>query len=224
MLILAASTTRADSISVVSGTPGSSNYLNVSGTITAGNGTVTITLLNNLTNAQVVSIGQNISAVYFQVSGYGGFATLSSSNSTQSAVVLKTGHLLGSLSSTGWTTQNNVTGGLAVCVICPVTNAPAGPRLTILGGTGSGAYANANGSISKNLPHNPYLVGTVTFILNVPGVTPTSTFSNVIVQFGTTATPPTAVPEPGSWALMLLSGAAIVGGLVIRRRNLSVPT
>jgi hypothetical protein len=58
---------KADSISVISGTLGTSSYVNVSGTISAGDGTVTIALSNNLTNSQVISIGQNISGIYFQV-------------------------------------------------------------------------------------------------------------------------------------------------------------
>ena len=55
-------TAKADPISVCTGS-GCSNT-NVTGTIVAGNGTVTITLNNNLTNSQVVSVGQNISGVW----------------------------------------------------------------------------------------------------------------------------------------------------------------
>jgi hypothetical protein len=62
------STAQADPISVCTGAGCSTT--NVTGTIVAGNGTVTITLNNNLTNAQVVSVIQNVSGVYFQVSGY----------------------------------------------------------------------------------------------------------------------------------------------------------
>ena len=107
-----------------------------------------------------------------------------------------------------------------MCVICasPVQNQTA-PQMTIVGGTGSGAYANANPSINSNGPHNPFLVGTVLFTLYVPGVTADSTFSNVVVQFGTSATPPTQVPEPGSIALLLSTAATIFGGMVIRFRK-----
>src|ERR1051325_3009779 len=86
LLGLAHGTAKADPISVCTG-PGCSTT-NVSGTIVAGNGTVTITLNNNLTNAQVVSVIQNISGVYFQVSGYTlGAVSLSGSNSTQSTKI-----------------------------------------------------------------------------------------------------------------------------------------
>jgi exosortase/archaeosortase family protein len=41
-------------------------------------------------------------------------------------------------------------------------NPPAGPEMTIIGRDGSGSYANSNGSLNNNDPHNPYLVGEVT--------------------------------------------------------------
>src|ERR1051325_1075706 len=84
-------TAKADPISVCTG-PGCSTT-NVTGTIVAGNGTVTITLNNNLTNAQVVSVIQNVSGVYFEVSGYnGGIVTLPLSNSTQSTNIDNAGN------------------------------------------------------------------------------------------------------------------------------------
>src|SRR5262245_63141347 len=87
---LAHGTANADPISVCTG-PGCSTT-NVSGSIVAGNGTVTITLNNNLTNSQVVSVIQNISGVYFQASGYnGGAVSLSASNSTQSTNIAANG-------------------------------------------------------------------------------------------------------------------------------------
>src|SRR5690242_9049800 len=96
-------TAKADPILVCTG-PGCSTT-NVTGTIVAGNGTVTITLNNNLSNAQVVSVIQNISGVYFQASGYnGGAVSLGSSNSTQSTDIANTGaaSLQGAVNPTGW--------------------------------------------------------------------------------------------------------------------------
>ena len=211
ILALAHGRAQADPISVCTGAGCSTT--NVTGTIVAGNGTVTITLNNNLTNAQVVSVIQNISGVYFNVSGYnGGAVTLSASNSTQSTDINNSGaaSLQGAVNPTGWAAGHSGS-TITACVICAFgISSPAGPDQTIIGGTGSGTYTNANGSIAGNNPHNPFLAGTVTFTLIVPGVTVNSTFSDVVVQFGTKATPPEVLqtPEPAS---MLLMGTGLMG-------------
>ena len=220
---LAHGTAKADPISVCTGAGCSTT--NVTGTIVAGNGTVTITLNNNLTNAQVVSVIQNISGVYFQVSGYTlGAVSLSGSSSAQSTNINSSGTatLAGGINPTGWGAGHNGS-VITVCVVCAGSfgvGATAGPEQTIIGGTGSGSYANGNGSIAGNDPHNPFLVGTTTFTLIVPGVTANSTFSNVVIQFGTTATPPGQVTETPEPASMLLLGSGLIGAAAGYRRRM----
>ena len=208
----------ADTISVISGS--GATAVNVTGTITAGAGTVTIVLNNNLNNAQVFGVIQNVSGVYFTVSGYnGGAVSLSASNSTQSTNIDGSGNavLAGAVNPTGWAAGHSGT-TLEACVICAFGVGPtAGPEQTLIGGTGTGTYANAQGSIAGNAPHNPFLVGTLTLTVVAPGVTAQSTFSNVLVQFGTDATPPVSAPEPLSIVLLGM-GMIAIGGMFWKRR------
>jgi hypothetical protein len=174
--------------------------VNATASFVFGAGTVTITLKNNLTNGQVVAVNQNISGLYFSLASGQTTGTLSSSSSPFTSISGNTATPGGS-AATGWIVQNNVAGGLALCVICSGGNAPAGPEQTIIGGNGTGAYGSVNGSINGNGPHNPFLYGSAadgysTFTLSIAGVTANTILGSVAIQFNTEPSVPTSVPEP----------------------------
>src|SRR5436309_13856592 len=78
-------------------------------TVTSNN-TVTVTIQNTLTNAQVESVAQNISALYFQVTGHTGSGlSLSSSPGQTTDIYSATGTLQG-LTITGCVDSNDGSG------------------------------------------------------------------------------------------------------------------
>jgi hypothetical protein len=81
---------------------------------------------------------------------------------------------------------------------------------------GTGPYTNANSSI---IVHDPSIQGTGTFALSALGVTASTQVTGVIFSFGTgpdTFLPVTTVPEPSTWAMMIL-GFAGIGFMAYRR-------
>jgi hypothetical protein len=94
-----------------------------------------------------------------------------------------------------------------------------GPSQTIIG---PGPYTSANGSLSGNDPHNPFINQTATFTLVATGVTDSTTVTSAIFSFNTTAGDNVTgvpggggkgggdtVPEPSS-VLLGVSGLALV--------------
>ncbi len=206
----------ADTVQIAINSGFGADHKRVDGSITTGNGTVTISIENTLSNLSVISIAQNISAIYLRVDGYDGGASLLSSASENSiALYMHVGWPIGEQDPTPWIVQNNVNGWLGVCTICAVGPQP-GPDWTIIGGN-PGLYLLSNGSLNNNRPHNPYLSGMVQFVLGVPGVTEDSNIRGYYIQFGTTSTPPAPAPDSSSLSLLLLGGT-VVGAAIARKR------
>jgi hypothetical protein len=192
--------------------------------------TVQITLTNLEKNP--TADGQLISGIYYTVSG--------ATNSTSSLTTLTAPSGQANIASGGsytydhgtlghWYTPNkgpnqsldNLTSGGKPydLIIGPDNNGGLTP--------GSGMYTNANASITG---HDPVVLGSMTFDITVPGVTSSSTLSNVVFQFGTTngsnlvnaslvSSGGPTVPEPGVTALLASFGLS--GVAFLRRRKWS---
>lgn len=88
---------------------------------------------------------------------------------------------------------------------------------TIIGAPGGSTYANANGSIDANTPHNPFITGTTTIVVSVPNLG-AATLTDLTLSFGTGPSFVPTVPEPGT-LLLLGSGLAGIGVWMRRRRR-----
>src|SRR5438094_3550631 len=102
--------------------------------LTASSNTVTVTIQNTLTNAQVQSVAQNISALYFQVTGYTGSAVLLSSSLGQTTDIYGGTGTLQGVTSTGWV-AGNFGSGLTLCVVGPSpVQTRTAPQRPLVGG------------------------------------------------------------------------------------------
>ena len=226
------SVARADTFTVV-GTNGGQG-VNATANITVGAGnTVTVQLTNNLTGAQQVSSGQAISGIQFSfrtASGQliTGITGISSFNDTGALVMVDgNGNVTqvngAGADALGW---GNSTATSSITLTALGSRGAFGtnpPDELILGGPGP--YANANGSIADNKPHNPFVQQTANFTFVVTGVTlpAGAQISNVVFLFGTDGdkkpgTPNNPVPEPTT---MLLLGTGLAGIAARARRRRS---
>jgi MYXO-CTERM domain-containing protein len=98
----------------------------------------------------------------------------------------------------------------------------AGPAHLIIGPPGGPTYANANGSIAGNGPHNPFLNQSATFTITAPNVSADTTITAATFSFGTTEgvliTGVPSTPEPSSLLLGLV-GLGVVGSIGLYRRR-----
>lgn len=177
---------------------------------TTGSNTVTIELINRQSNP--TSIIQNVSGLFFTLSTGQTDASISSSSGLERNVNGDKSYVDGSIVPTGWKVDDPVGSQIHLNVL----GTPIGPAYTLIGPPGGPTYANANGSIRGNDPHNPFLAESISFVLDVPGVTSASVVSAATFGFGTAAgNNVVGVPEASTWTLVGFAGLV---ALVARRR------
>ena len=174
--------------------------------ITVNTGSISVILTD--TGTGQVSSGQTISDVTFNVSGINGI-----SNFTQSGSLIN-------VNDNG--TETSIAGS-------PTHWAPTlvGTNVhltTLTGGQPFDLIVGLNPNQNNGFDNfNPYINHTGTFTLACAGCTSASNIFGVSISFGTEgfvvdASPTTAVPEPSTWAMMIL-GFAAVGFLAYRRKE-----
>jgi len=197
-----------------------------------GSGFVTVDLNNLLAASAVKEIGQNVFGVQFTLTSGQSSGSLGS-NSPNFEQTVAAGGASGPPSMvtgnpTGWSLQSNVNKGLgpglALCVLCAGGNGPH----TIIGGSASSTYGNADGSIAGSVADNPFFISPLHFSLNVTGLTSNDNVDSVFITFGTTTlqahcsilsciTERHKTPEPSS-LLMLGVGLLGLAGYGLRKR------
>jgi hypothetical protein len=213
-------TAKAQTFSTATGaTNNTGNPVSATATFTLNSvtDTIHIDLTNNIVNQNDVS--QNISDLFFTLSGPARTGSLTgSSGNTEFVNADRTTTADKTNVSTGWVLdQTNSSTGLHLNGLAGSVNVPA---YTILGKPdATGNYSNANGSIAGNSAHNPFLFGTVGFDISVAGLTADQTVTGIVFSFGTTAgnnVPANNVPE-GNSLFLLAAGLMPVLGIGLRQ-------
>ena len=162
----------------------SSYPVNAQAILTTGTNSVSISLTNLQSNP--TSIAQTLSDLEFTLSTTpSGASTLQpSSVGTERTVNADKTFTDGSVVAPGWA----LTASGPELTLDLIGTATA-PKHTIIGGpdAGTNMYSSANGSIAGNGANNPFLAGTVSFHLIVPGITAETTVTGVTFSFSTTA-------------------------------------
>jgi hypothetical protein len=205
-----------------SGATSGGGPVNAEADFTTAAGSITITLKDLQANPK--DIAQLLSDLSFTV-GNGGSLTGSAQTGASSQELTVNGNgtfsigaNLTTVAAVGWVyTTTSSTGTL------DVLQGPghAGPAHLIIGPPGGPAYANANGSIAGNRPHNPFLNQSAMFTITAPNVSADTTITAATFSFGATEGASLipgvrVVPEPSSLVLGLVG---LVGSIGFYRRR-----
>ena len=183
---------------------------NATVTITQVGSITEITATNNLPNP--TDVVQAISQIYLNFSAAPTAATFDSTQPNQNIVTVNGGGTF----TTGTDPNEWLVSTSSNTVL--LDSLVAGPDQTILGPPGGATYANANGSIAGNGPHNPFINQTGVFFLDI---TDRGSLTSVVLNFGTVAggDPITGVltPLPGGLPLFGVVSLGLMGLLGWRR-------
>jgi VPDSG-CTERM motif len=197
--------------------------VNVEVVTTTGAGTLDVKLTN--LQGDPLAIIQAVSDLEFTLSSGQTSGTLASSSGLERTIAADGTFTDGATVATGWTTDGLP--GLSLDVLSGTGH--AGPAHLAIGEpAGSGDYDAANASIAGNGPHNPFLAGTLDFLLDVNGLTAADSITGLKISFGTgqgaesvviDIFPPEGTVPDGGGTMLLLGGG--LSALAFLRRKLS---
>jgi hypothetical protein len=199
-------------------------------------GTALINLVGNTLTVDLTSLLNNPTSDGQELSGV---AIKLSSLASTTSLTTKTGTEINILAGGGTSTADNVIqhwgtalSGGSIYLATAGVGALGGKPVDLI--IGAGPYTNANASIRGK---NPSILNTGHFVLTLTGLGSGVTVTGVNLGFGTSGTdyhtatcslptggtcdsggPGTAVPEPATWAMMIL-GFGGVGAMIRRRRT-----